>query len=276
MTRGAFHLREARAIARRALQGGGALVTPTQVAWDVSSTCSSPRAIEVVSKLDPREDWWEDKPIHTAIQVRCRRCAACLRARAAYWRRRAVGEINTSQRTWFGTLTLSDTEQIKYLYRAQLGAKRRGVSWEAPVKRVYGESPDDFARRCNAERFQRVVRAIAPDITKWLKRVRKESGAKLRFLLVAEAHKSGRPHFHILVHEAFGSMPIRKRTLDGQWKLGFSQFRLVAEGDRAASYVTKYLTKTVLARVRASIGYGRAALAVTDLKDQSVSECPPK
>lgn len=257
MTRRAYRLPEAKAIARKALERGAVLATPTTVAWDVSSSCSDPRSVEFESRVDPKRDGFWEKPIHTAMQVRCRRCPACLRARAALWRRRAVGEINTAQRTWFGTLTLSEAEQVKALYRAQVGASRRGVAWHEPVKRWSGEDDISYVRRCELERFGRVVRSIAPEVTKWLKRVRKESDAKLRFLLVAEAHKSGRPHFHILVHEAYGSSPIRKRTLDSQWKLGFSQFRLVAEGDKAAAYVCKYLTKSVLARVRASIAYGR-------------------
>lgn len=272
MTRRVLHLREARNVARRALGAGAAMSGPSTVAWDVSSSCSNPRNVAFEGRIDPSEDFRNEKPITTVMTVRCRRCPACLKSRSASWRIRANVELGEAQRTWFGTLTLSEANQVKALYRAQLSAKRRGISWEAPVKRAYGEDAIAYQQRCDLDRFARVVRAIAPEVTKWLKRVRKESGAKLRFLLVAEAHKSGRPHFHILVHESRGSMPIRKRTLDGQWKLGFSQFRLVDVSDKAARYVTKYLTKSVLARVRASIAYGSTASAVASSEnDDGVS-----
>lgn len=268
----AYRLREARAYAKHALSNGGVLTTPTQVEWAVHGKCSNPREVRLEARKDPREDFYDERPIHTQISVRCRQCPNCLRFRAWQWRERAKREIALAERTWFGTITLSETEQLKALYRAQLGAKRRGVVWDHPVERAYGESLVDYERRCSLWRFARIVRAIAPEITKWLKRVRKESGAKLRFLLVAEAHKSGRPHFHILINEAVGSSPIRKRTLDGQWKLGFTQFRLVAEGDKAAAYVTKYLTKSVLARVRASIRYGTPSESVARPEGRSACQ----
>lgn len=258
----AYHLKEARAFARNALANGGHLATPTQVEWDIASKCSNPQRREIIARHDPREDWYSERPINTAITVRCRRCQNCLRARGAHWRLRAQAELALAQRSWFGTLTLNDAEQVKALYRAQLAAKRRGVPWEAPVKRAPGESQEDFARRVHLDQFSRVVRAIGPEIGKWLKRIRKESGAKLRYILVAEAHKSGKPHFHILISEVAGSSPILKRTLQRQWKLGFSQFRLVQEGEAAARYVTKYLTKSAIARVRASEGYGSPAKLV--------------
>lgn len=256
MTRRAYHLRESRAFARHALGMGGVLVTPTLVRWDLSGNCTDPRFMELTGRLDLSEDFADEKPISTVLEVRCRVCANCLRARAFHWRMKAQAECQHAQRTWFGTLTLSEAEQVKALYRAQLASERRGVPWHSPVKRGLDETPEAYSMRVRRAQFRLAVQSIAPDVTKWLKRIRKESGAKLRFLLVAEAHKSGRPHFHVLVHEVAGSVPIRKRTLGDQWKLGFSQFRLVQEGDKAASYVCKYLTKSAAARVRASLRYG--------------------
>jgi len=61
---------------------------------------------------------------------------------------------------------------------------------------------------------------------------------------------------HVLVHEALGK--VTKRELEASWRSGFSHWRLVPVGDtRAAAYVTKYLTKSALTRVRASQRYGR-------------------
>ena len=118
------------------------------------------------------------------------------------------------------------------------------------------EGGSKLALLTEEQRFASIVAAQTPDVTKWLKRVRKESGAKLRYILVAEAHKSGLPHYHMLVHEQVGGGQVGERTLRKQWAMGFSKWNLVT--DKApARYVCKYLTKAAAARVRASLNYGR-------------------
>ena len=96
---------------------------------------------------------------------------------------------------------------------------------------------------------------VGREVTRYLKRVRKESGARVRYLLVAERHKSGQPHLHIMVHEADQERPVRYATLANQWKLGFVHFKL-AQDTKTAAYVCKYISKALLARVRASLRYG--------------------
>ena len=115
----------------------------------------------------------------------------------------------------------------------------------------------DFDALSNDKQFQARHQAIGPELTKFLKRVRKESAAMLRYCLVAEAHKSGLPHYHLVVHET-GGEPVRHKTLQGQWKLGYSNWKLVDINDsgKTAAYVAKYLSKSALARVRASKHYG--------------------
>ena len=71
-------------------------------------------------------------------------------------------------------------------------------------------------------------------------------------LQVVEAHKSGLPHVHLLVHDK-GDTTYRRLT--DTWPLGFAHAKLV-EGTAASRYVAKYLAKSALARVRASQGYG--------------------
>ena len=116
----------------------------------------------------------------------------------------------------------------------------------------------DFDLLSISQQFQARHQAIGPELTLFLKRVRKESAAKLRYCLVAEAHKSGLPHYHLVVHET-GGQPVRHKTLQGQWKLGFSNWKLVDINDsgKTAAYVAKYLSKSALARVRASKHYGQ-------------------
>jgi len=96
-----------------------------------------------------------------------------------------------------------------------------------------------------------------PTIMKWytdyMKRVRKQSGAPLRYLLAVEEHKDGFPHLHALVHE-WGT-EVGKRALQGTWLYGHSHVKLADLA--AAKYVCKYVTKSPVARLRASLHYGR-------------------
>lgn len=150
----------------------------------------------------------------------------------------------TKGRTWFVTLTLRPDAHFKIASQARLRLAAQG---------------EDFDRLDGATQFAERHREISREITLWLKRVRKESGVSLRYFLVAEAHKSGLPHYHAMVHEPCPDQPVRARTLSRQWTLGFSQCKLVAEGEekRTASYVAKYLSKDAISRVRASQGYGQ-------------------
>lgn len=144
---------------------------------------------------------------------------------------RAEIETILADRTWFSTWTLRPEDHYAALV--------------AGVARVGGD--DEF--------YARHVQISEGLLTPYLKRVRKESGAVIRYILVAERHKSGLPHYHGLIHEV--GLPVRKRTLVDQWRSGFSSHKLVKDENlRVAAYVAKYLSKSNEARVRASIGYG--------------------
>lgn len=205
--------------------------------------------------VDPKKG---SVPVLVEITARCRKCDACLRVRSREWARRSRLEIAQSVRTWWGTLTLSDDTLFK-----ALAVTRRRLSRGGTV----------FEDLTTDQRFAEVVATLSRDLTLYLKRVRKQSGAALRFIAVWEAHPEREPlapgvpcpHVHALVHECDAAKPVRKRVLDGQWKaLGFSRWRLFAgsadlssdEVARLAGYVTKYLSKSALARVRASKRYG--------------------
>lgn len=152
-----------------------------------------------------------------------------------------MNETRLSERTWFGTLTLRPDRQMYALDMARLECARQGVDYDG--------LGDD-------ERFRLRHKFISEELTRWLKRVRKNSeGAPIRFCLVAEAHKSGAPHYHVLIHESDPARPVRKAVLQSAWTWGYTLFKLLVD-ERAALYVTKYLSKDARARVRASIGYG--------------------
>lgn len=159
------------------------------------------------------------------------------------WRERALSETRQASRTWFGTLTLRPQEQVRALARCRQRLARQGIDFDALD---YG---DQFRER---------VRALSPLLTLWIKRVRKQSGAALRYILVAEHHQSGLPHFHCLVHEVEAGRPVRYDDLFGQWVHGHAHFKLVGT-EEAASYAVKvcgYVSKCAAARVRASAHYG--------------------
>lgn len=181
-----------------------------------------------------------ERPVMTEIIATCRKCDNCLRRRAAHWRLRSYAEYQNAARTWFGSLTLSPEQHSRVTMACQAYALKNGDDFDAM-------SPDrQFAMR---------HKCINREITLYLKRVRKYSGADIRFVCVVEAHKSGLPHYHILIHESNPANPVRHALLKEQWRVGFSDFKLVTS-KAAAGYVTKYLSKSSMARVRASLDYG--------------------
>lgn len=183
-----------------------------------------------------------DTAVLTEVDAPCRKCAQCLEVRKNRWGARAAAETLSSHRTWFGTLTWRPECRT----RISALARRRSLSrgWG-----VWEGIPSEH-------QFRFLWEMAGRDVTLWLKRVRKETGIRFRYCAVVEKHKDGFPHVHLLLHEQDGE--IKKRTLDGHWRVGFSQFRLVPNGDvRPAFYVAKYLAKHSEARIRASGSYGR-------------------
>lgn len=232
--------REAIALAKRALAEGGTIEHSQIVRWDVAGTCDLPLAVDVTGRKlrgDPARG--SNGSTLVNLMVPCRKCTNCLQYRSYLWRTRAENEIIYAPRTWFGTLTLRPSEQ----YRAMLEGQR--------AKRGSPSSAGEFASRCHA---------ASKWVTRYLKRVRAQNETRFRYLLVAESHKSGLPHFHMLLHEQHGKPQVRHRSLSEQWVHGFSNWKLIDGADRApAAYVAKYLSKSARARVRASQRYGAPA-----------------
>lgn len=85
--------------------------------------------------------------------------------------------------------------------------------------------------------------------SRYLKRVRKYEA--VRYMAVPELHRDGMVHWHALLH-----CKASWRSLAKPWDYGFSKINLVEDGVRSIRYVTKYLAKDKLGRVRASLGYG--------------------
>lgn len=243
-------------INRKALMAGGVRTGPLTTTWDLSASgklpCTDPQKTTNVYH-QPLDDWIVDFPPNRPRQyldltTRCRRCPNCLKLRAWIWTLRMRVEMQHAERTWFGTLTLAPLMHERARLHASLAAGKSGRG--------------DFRGMSADNQFDERVRVINGWITDYVKRVRKSATGPVRLAMVVERHKSGLPHMHCLFHEVqLGCLS--ERLLGSRWPYGHSQFRLVHDAERASRYVAKYLTKSLLARIRASKGYGsleRAAM----------------
>jgi hypothetical protein len=170
----------------------------------------------------------------------CRRCAKCLQFKQMHWRERALVEIERAPRTWFVTLTFSPMQLAQILMRQH---HEKGRAEKQLEKSAYRH------------------------VQRYLKRLRKNN--RFRYLAVFErGEKTGRPHFHMLLHEV--DRPVTKRQIEGQWS-SHVHCRLVPKDDlsvelsngrqtkNVATYVTKYCTKDADTRFRPSAGYGKVS-----------------
>lgn len=218
--------------------------------WDVAGNCQRPVLVSVWTRPELYRDKWSvlgptrGGRLNVDLWTRCRECETCLKARAAHWRYRARSEWKLAPRTWLVTLTFNPEAHLRALSQARRREAKNGTDFEALPEK---------------ERFIALERQTGADVTLALKRLRKgdkdHPGVTCRYLLVAEAHKSGLPHYHMLLHEVAGSAPIRHAAIKRCWSSGYLDAKLVTD-ERAATYATKYLTKSNAARVRASSRYG--------------------
>jgi len=247
----------------RALNAGARRLSISALQWDISGKCHQPYWTEIVARPPP-DDGRYFRFVGKAMTMRidlgtpCRKCEACRKARSFLWRIRATEELQRAARTWFGTLTMDPESHYRMMASARYTAHTRGVRW--------ADLTDD-------ERFRRVADTSLKEVTKYVKRIRKQSGVPLRTLCVTEKHKSGLPHFHMLVHEV-ELKPVTHKILSTQWSFGFERWRLVdfdTDPKKSARYICKYLTKDAQTRIRASLHYGKSISTVggvlTSIKD---------
>lgn len=96
------------------------------------------------------------------------------------------------------------------------------------------------------------VQACKDKMSKWLNNARRHS-PELRYLIVAEKHKSGRIHFHALFKDYCGRLDDSKRSKNNRpilnihgWRYGFSTAIQIDNIDKVSSYMQKYITKDML------------------------------
>lgn len=218
---------------------------PTRtVEWDLAGNCLRPKKVELhgrAEKMIGQRDIVvskDNRPNFVELDVRCRQCVNCLRQRGYVWYFRAKTEWRLSQRTWLATFTLNPETVFYWQTRLRHELAAQGFDYDVlPV--------DEQFRLLEAEGYL--------EVQKWLRSVRKRTGCTIRYLCVTEAHKSGLPHWHLLIHEK--DKPLRHSTLKGSWSWGFDSYKLVQDA-AGAGYAAKYLGKDIKARVRASLLYG--------------------
>lgn len=244
-----MHLDALKRLIKRAAAAGARQTALTRWEWDIAGSCEAPVTRELFARKDrgtSRDNPWapgDDMPSTLVMHLKCRHCQDCKRLRRREWVLRSGVELSRSTRVWFGTLTLSPDAHFRCEVFARKRLLRGGTVW----KRLRPET-----------RYGETCQEIGAELTRYLKRIRKESGARLKYMVCFEKHRSGFPHLHMLVHEYIDGGSVKKRHLDEQWKLGFSHWRLIPpeEMGKAAMYVAKYITKDG-GRVRSSIRYGK-------------------
>lgn len=249
---------------RKAMLGGATMTAMGQLSWHIAGDCLNPypRTLRAPPEMDAWHKVKRGCNLWLDILSRCRECDNCLRHRATMWAARAESEwLLTPGRTWKGTITIAPQFVLKY--------------------ELAGMSSIDSRLREGEElssvRFAVVYEQASKDITLALKRWRKRLKKPFKYLLVAEAHKSGLPHFHMLLHERNANQQIRHAELKALWRQGFTDWELCKDV-AGATYLCKYLSKSLLGRVRPSQQYGKVPLdAARQLAQHVVGarEIPP-
>lgn len=195
--------------------------------------CEAPRAVAIATD-------GEDGNHAVSYQVRCRRCAACRRQAQVTWANRIREEMGNATRTWWITLTFRPEHHATFrrLARAKMpeGSEQDWQEWH--------------------------IRFAKKDVQDFLKRLRKKTSARFRYICVTELHKEklfGFPHFHMFLHEQ--EQRISKRDIQAAWplSLGFSHMRERSVQERVG-YLLKYITKDNVSRVMCSKRYGPSYL----------------
>lgn len=252
-------LSEVSRLASKALQAGASHPQPTHVEWNLNARCDDPKTITVVGRGYSRGRYEkftvpQVNPGHLSVELSglpCRKCPKCLAIRAYQWRIRAMNEIERVPRTWFCTLTMDPQWQHR-VFMEELAHKTQHGWLDAD----FDDEAKEFLLRCQGG--LKLVTKFWKNVRKPQKR-RGEEPIQLRYLLVAERHISGLPHYHALVHEEAGNVTYRR--LASRWtRYGFFHAKLVGTEElskaKAARYLTKYVSADMLARVRASERYG--------------------
>lgn len=285
-----------------------------------TGSCTNGVGVELHARHSSRHGRKVD-PIIIDLIAPCRKCEACMLRRSLMWRDRAITEFKLWPMTLFGTLTFRP--ELHWQADARIIGRLRagGTDWSAlTAAEQFAERSkelgDHVTKWLKVIRWGRGGKRLLKDRPRlrYLIVCEAHDGAR------TSDEMRGRPHFHILLHDKDndgrlvkgnplecilngqdGEFIARKyRTRNGwltgafvvddapmrrAWDSGHSRFQWATD-EKSASYLTKYLTKTLDARVRASQGYGdldrlrspkcRNGYGVTSEKTSGEKELIPK
>lgn len=216
---------------------------------------------------------------HVTSLVKCKTCQWCKLMRACGWGHRVEEVCNEHVANWLGTVTLSPFEHSRIdMLRDRVVRRTKLPEWFIEEQGSFDAAQAEAYRK---DVFRARCAVFSKWLTSWLEAYRERRRRALgrrpefKYLMVAEEHKSGLPHFHLLLHEKEWGELVRldemysfwdrkhqtwsvrvddAAGLRKTWVQGFTSFELVRDA-HGASYVCKYLSKEMLWRVRASLRY---------------------
>lgn len=262
-----------------------------KVALRLGMDCEAAYTTELFSRISAKHGK-KVQPFRLLIEARCRKCFSCKRRRSLFWQARAFTEWQNSPRTVFGTITMSVQEQLHLddLITLRLAKRRVDFNQLSPVE-IFEERVKEFG----SEVTKWLKRLRKGDTTHIRPALRYLLIAEVHDSDSTSIEMRGRPHFHVLLHEQTAGALIHGDPLavilDGEpngewvrkfrknrqgrwepiacvaddafirknWTLGFTNFQW-AQSANSAVYVCKYLSKSLMLRVRSSQHYGREAV----------------
>lgn len=254
--------------------------------------CQMPYGFETFARQTATR-YSRDKPISIIGKGRCRKCENCLKARSIMWKLRAIEEYKRWPVTAFGTITMSLDHHYLIDSEIMRGHADATGHYKRHPQRLEELSSDELFSwrvRIFGEELQRYFKRLRKNLSLEKGSMRYLLVAEAHNSARTNNELRGRPHFHLLLHETkpqvlFRGNPVhaqwsseegtdwikRKYQSGGRWfegtflkddapvrtawKFGFTKYQF-AENEKAASYLCKYLSETIDARVRASLHYG--------------------
>lgn len=172
--------------------------------------------------------------------------------------------------------TVEDEDYAKYVFYTNLIHTKNTIydyaksnNWDffvtftfAPEDRqvTQGIRKDRTVDRYNYEKCKKCI-------SKWFNNIKNRICPNIKYLLIAEYHKDKAIHFHGLVSgitEEIGLIKHGENSYHAEkWKYGRNDFSEIKDKQRVTTYITKYVTKEIIAlpgksRFIASQGLNRA------------------
>lgn len=279
-------------VAREALLGGyGTLLRHRYVRLTLGMDCEQPYVHTLFSRYSAKHGK-RVQPFTVEVEARCRKCFSCKRRRSMYWTARALSEWQRWPRTVFGTVTMSPEEHAMLDAKATLRLAKGRVGFaDLSPRELFAERAKEFG----AEVTKYLKRLRKGDPSHDRPKLRYLLVAEVHDSDETAVEMRHRPHFHLLIHELEPGVlvhgnpasVIESGERDGEWirkfrkdrrgrwqpiavvaddaflrqnwTLGFTNFQWASSAQQA-SYVCKYLNKSLMLRVRASQHYGDEAV----------------